>query len=138
MKIKAIIFDLNGCLGGSGGLFSVTKFGLILERLNKAGVKMFILSNGSGSMIKTNPAHAILVRKFFAGEYYSNNTGHFKPDPDALLEVLVDNNLSAEECLFIDDDEDNIAMAKKMGTSVIAHKENNQTIDDIIRVFDLD
>lgn len=132
---KAIIFDLNGVLGGSVGLFSVTQFGLMLEKIHKMGVKLFILSNGSGSMLKTNSNHTRLVRKFFTKEYYSNNTGHLKPDIDAWNEVFVDNELSANDCLFVDDDISNIEVAKKLGCEVILHSKNEVTIKKIGDMF---
>jgi len=115
MKVKAIIFDLNGCLGGPGALFAVTKFGLLIEEFKKHNIKLFILSNGTGSHLRSHPEHAQLVRKYFTGEYYSNMTGHMKPDEDAWSEIMVAWDLKPSECLFVDDSHENVTEANKIG-----------------------
>ena len=45
----------------------------------------------------------------------SGAEGYVKPDP-RLFQILIDRyNLKAEECIFIDDNPDNVAAARKMG-----------------------
>ena len=47
--------------------------------------------------------------------YYSFVVGQRKPDPEIFLKVIDDNNLKPAETLFIDDNPENIAAAKKLG-----------------------
>ncbi|RZW40293.1 MAG: hypothetical protein EX263_13355 [Flavobacteriaceae bacterium] len=49
-------------------------------------------------------------------QFYLSHEIHFrKPDTDIFEFLLSDNNLSAQECLFIDDTEENIITAKTLG-----------------------
>jgi len=47
--------------------------------------------------------------------YFSWQTGHQKPDEQAYLQVLDENKLNANECLYFDDSEANVASAKALG-----------------------
>ena len=55
---------------------------------------------------------------YFEREYYSCRMGMRKPDPASFEEILQQNQLVAEETLFIDDSPANIAGAKSVGIQV--------------------
>lgn len=82
---------------------------------------LFLLSN-------TNQAHIAtfikLIEKvcpieefenFFEGVYYSNIIGVKKPNAAPFLKILIENNLSADETLFIDDSIQHVKGAAKTG-----------------------
>jgi putative hydrolase of the HAD superfamily len=47
--------------------------------------------------------------------YYSWQTGFIKPDPGAWRNVLEDNNLKPEECIYFDDQDKNLKAAESLG-----------------------
>lgn len=55
---------------------------------------------------------------FFAKTYYSHLMGMRKPDKDIFLQVLAENDLVAEETLFIDDSPQHLATAEELGMQV--------------------
>ena len=92
----------------------------ILERLKKQ-FRTFLLSN-------TNKIHyddytAVIQREngisgldhLFEKTYLSHEMGLRKPDPEIFKVVLRENNLTAEETLFIDDSPQHIESAKSIG-----------------------
>ncbi len=56
---------------------------------------------------------------YFEREYYSCRLGMRKPDPTSFQEILRENNLKAEETLFIDDSLLNIAGAESVGVKAL-------------------
>ena len=93
----------------------------ILQRLKKAGYFIYGLSNWSA---ETFP---IAYKKYdffklFDGIVISGGVKAAKPDP-AIFEIMLNmNNLSAMECLLIDDSALNTAAAQKLGFFVIHFK----------------
>ena len=79
------------------------------------GVKIFILSNNfierANYYKKTFP----FLEEIFDKVYYSWQTGFVKPDPEAHKNLLAENNLKPEECIYFDDSKKNIEVAKKLG-----------------------
>ena len=51
----------------------------------------------------------------FHKEYYSHILGRRKPDPEAFKTILLENNLNANETLFVDDLLQNILSAREVG-----------------------
>jgi len=102
-----------------------------LEMVNKLRpqYKTFLLSN-------TNPIHIDWVNKqlfedykikslspFFDKAYFSYNIGYRKPSKEAFLIVLNENNLIANETIFIDDKHENLIPAKELGIHVYLKKD---------------
>jgi glucose-1-phosphatase len=97
---------------------------------------LFLLSN-------TNEIHAqsfteTVVREYghnvfegvFSGVYYSHRIGKRKPNADAFLHVLNENDLHAENVVFIDDSPQHIEGAKQTGIS--AHLLNGE-LEDLLK-----
>lgn len=63
--------------------------------------------------------------------YFSHEIGLKKPFKNIYNHVLTESDLIAEETLFIDDNEDNIIAAKKLGIQTIWLTENNLEYLDI-------
>lgn len=51
--------------------------------------------------------------------YYSWETGFVKPGKAAFEKLLSDSGLKAEECIYVDNQESNIATAKSVGVKAI-------------------
>jgi putative hydrolase of the HAD superfamily len=54
--------------------------------------------------------------------YFSWETGFVKPDQRAYKQVLEENHLKPEECIYFDDSEENIEAAKKLGIKAYKFK----------------
>lgn len=90
-----------------------------LQDLSKK-YRIFLLSN-------TNEIHKVKFHRIFEEQYgysfydlfernhYSHEMGKRKPDPAIYLQVLEENQLKAEESLFVDDAEENVVAAESVG-----------------------
>jgi len=109
----------------------------LLESI-KQQYRTFLLSN-------TNQIHCEVYTKDLQNTYGVNNLSHFfekvylsheihmrKPDSEAFMLILNENNLKPEETLFIDDTEQHIEGAKKVG--IITHYlrlKDGETIENL-------
>lgn len=65
------------------------------------------------------PAGEENLDRYFHRTYYSHRMHMRKPDADIFEQVLHDNNFLPHETLFLDDNADNIAGAKKLGIQTV-------------------
>jgi HAD superfamily hydrolase (TIGR01509 family) len=65
-------------------------------------------------------------RKYFKKNFISGDLGLAKPQPKIYLYVLNKLNAKPEECIFIDDKEENCIAAIKLGITSIVFKNTNQ------------
>jgi len=112
----------------------------MLERLKKE-YNVFLLSNTNATHINWVDQHLqrdyqLDIRYFehqlFRKAYYSHSLRLRKPEVEIYEFVLKDAGLKGQETLFIDDREDNIEGAKKLGI----HGYHHQIKDDIDAVID--
>lgn len=76
-------------------------------------------------------------RELFKMVYASNEIFCKKPDPMAWKRILSDNpHLSPEECLFVDDIEAYINVAKELGMHAFCFNMNKHSLDNIIQYID--
>ncbi len=68
-------------------------------------------------------------RGHFDNMYYSHEIGFRKPDADIFEFMLEDAQLKPEECLFIDDLEENTKMASTFGINIHTHNPKDNIID---------
>ncbi|MDR5589767.1 HAD family phosphatase [Christiangramia sp. SM2212] len=97
--------------------------------------KLILLSNTNDHHIEYIKKEVPFFKDFqdcFDAFYLSHEIGMRKPNPDIFEYVLDQNNLKAEECLFIDDTSENTDAAKKLGF----HTWNIEpTREDVIDLF---
>lgn len=106
----------------------------LLEKA-KSNYRTFCLSN-------TNKLHVEFIHKqlkktkgidnlnqYFEKVYYSQDIAMRKPDAEIFEKVLKENNLKAEETLFIDDTEEHILGAQKLGIQTIHLTEDLNLLD---------
>ncbi len=109
----------------------------LIQKLKKS-YRLFLLSNTNSlhyavyqDKLKIN--EHIELEDLFDKTYYSFKLGMRKPDKEIFVHVLNDNNMQAEECLFIDDSLEHIKAAEKLGIHCI-HLVNK----DLCSVFNPD
>lgn len=87
----------------------------------------------------TNPLHFEFIRKKFSilnhidQFFLSYEIGVKKPDPRIYFEVLKRSRAKAESVLYIDDREDLVAAARKMGFSALVFKSPKSLEKELIR-----
>ncbi len=90
----------------------------LLYRLKQSGSSLFGLSNWSAETFRrVRHQHAFL--NLFEDIVISGEVGLIKPDPRIFHLLLKRMGRRAEECLFIDDSEANVAVARELGLQVI-------------------
>ncbi|MFK7900004.1 MAG: HAD family hydrolase [Cyclobacteriaceae bacterium] len=101
--------------------------------------KTLVLSNTNSTHInevnkrlKDNTGISDLTELFTDTVYYSHDIGLAKPDIAIYQHILNDSNLVANETLFIDDKEENILGAQKLGIQTI-HLVKPTTILDVLQ-----
>jgi len=101
-------------------IFSLNTLVLDILRGLKDRYRLILLSNTDikrfGFIRKTFPEIFI-----FDGYVLSFEVGYMKPDPQIYTEALERAEAPAEECIFIDDMEENIKGAKKVGLDTVLY-----------------
>ena len=140
--IKTIIFDFGGVihsLGATtdgGDVLNGTSYALMLsfvEELKGKGYNVYLLSN-------TIQPHVDFFRSkglydYFDKVFLSNEIGLRKPDVKIYEHVIKDLGIKAEETLYVDDLEDNLTPAQKLGMGVILAQSPEQIISDVRKML---
>jgi putative hydrolase of the HAD superfamily len=111
--IKAIIFDLNGVFVKRGK--EVPEMVELGRKLKAQGLQIFFLSNNLKETTDYYLENFDFLHELPEKIYFSWQTGFIKPDEQGFQLILTENNLLANECLFIDDLDSNIQVAEKLG-----------------------
>lgn len=92
----------------------------IIERLRKKGVGIYLISNIS----RYFAAHEreVPILSLVDGCVYSSVCGMTKPDPAIFLHACEKFGLSAEDCFFVDDREENASAARSVGMGAYCFK----------------
>lgn len=97
--------------------------------------QLILLSNTNQLHINHIKEHVSFYEEFkncFDQFYLSHEINLRKPNADIFDFVLNENNLKAEECLFIDDTLENTQTAEQLGINVW---NNNPATEDIVDIF---
>ncbi|TYA71482.1 HAD family hydrolase [Seonamhaeicola marinus] len=100
-----------------------------------ASYKLILLSNTNAlhiEWIKQKVPHFMEFKNCFDKFYLSHEINMRKPDEYIFKFVLNENNCEAEECLFIDDNKDNIQTAKNMNINTW---HLNPKKEDVVNLF---
>jgi len=87
----------------------------LVNQIKSKGIKVFILSNNFAERTAYYKRKFPFLEKLFDKIYYSWQTGFVKPDPRAFTNLLTENNLRAEECIYFDNSKENIEVANNLG-----------------------
>ncbi|MDD4358400.1 MAG: HAD-IA family hydrolase [Candidatus Pacebacteria bacterium] len=115
--IKNIIFDLTGVIFINHKINSEL---INWIKLHKSEYGFYILTNN------TKEVKEILDKDIFNKIFTYSDTRFLKPDKRSFKHVLKEIGCLAEDCLFIDDSEDNISSARKLNFNIILFKNNEQ------------
>lgn len=74
------------------------------------------------------------IRSHFDHVFNSYNIGFKKPDVKAFQYVLNKLQVSPQECVFIDDEKENILIAKKLGFKPIKYEYNRKLLFDLEKI----
>lgn len=85
------------------------------KELRKKGIKVFILSNNFKERTEYYRKNFPEIFENVDGAYFSWETGLVKPDPQAYQNILRQNGLKPEDCLYFDDSSKNIEVARGLG-----------------------
>lgn len=94
---------------------AVSEMFLLAGKLKELGLKIFIFSNNFLERTDYYNRHFPQLEVVADGISYSWQTGLLKTDPRAYQKVLQDNNLKPGDCVFFDDSEENIKVARELG-----------------------
>ncbi len=92
-------------------------------------LKKYYLVFGLTNSCYENEESLVNDKKVFAlfeKIYLSHREAKKKPDQEAYLNVLEENNLLAEECVFIDNKQQNIETAQILGINSVLYKNSKQ------------
>ena len=102
------------------------------EQVKKSGYGIYILSNASDLFYSYFPRFMPL--DFFTGVFVSSDYLMLKPDVEIFTTFLNKYGLKGEDCLFVDDREDNVGGAKQAGMNIFQFKgDYNQVIDRLTK-----
>jgi epoxide hydrolase-like predicted phosphatase len=93
----------------------------------RAGIRTALLSNSWG--VDYYPRE--LLEELFEVVVISGEVGMRKPDPDAYLHTVERLGLRPEECVFVDDHDDNVEAARRIGMRIVHHRETPQTVEEM-------
>jgi putative hydrolase of the HAD superfamily len=101
----------------------------LIKKLKSEGFRLSILSN-------MFPYQAEIIkemggRSLFDDIFFSCEKGLKKPDLGFYELIVKEINIKPEECLFIDDKEENLLPAKKLGMKTILAKNQEQIVKDV-------
>lgn len=105
-----------------------------IKELKEKGYQVLFLSNYSYQMRELNP-EALSFVKYMDGGVFSCDVKFIKPDPDIYKCILDKYNLIPDECIFIDDNGDNIATAKSLGINAIQYLSFNQVREEMEKLL---
>ena len=99
--------------------------------LRRAGHRVYLLSNTNDMHWRYTrdvllPMDGLTTDDFFERVFLSYEMGLAKPDPEIFLQMMEAGNMEAADTLFIDDNRDNVEMARSLGI----HAYQNTDIDD--------
>jgi len=117
--------------------FPKERIWLLKELRNK--YRTFLLSNTNELHIEycnslLTESFALTLEQLFESAYYSNVLGMKKPDSGIYQYVLNQNDLKAAETLFLDDREENIEAAARLGIQTVLITQQRTMIDVISEI----
>jgi len=87
----------------------------LAEDLKARGLRIFVLSNNLAERADYYAENFTFLKTLPKKIYYSFETGLVKPDERAYRLILEENGLAPEECLYFDDSDANVAVARGLG-----------------------
>lgn len=86
-----------------------------VKNLKRKGLKILVLSNNFKERTTYYQKHFLEISPVVDKAYFSWKTGLIKPEPEAFRDILNENQLQPEECLYFDDSQTNVDSANFLG-----------------------
>ena len=113
------------------GMLTMRPFAIPLVRgLKEAGYGVFYLSNYSKKAYE-ECAESLAFMPFMDGGLVSFRAGKTKPSPDMYRLFLDTCGLRAEECVFVDDTEENVLAAEALGFTGLVFISYEKLLEDL-------
>lgn len=107
-----------------------------ISTLKDRGYRVYLLSNyGKTSFEAARDKGRLSFLPIVDGAVISYEVKIVKPEPGIYTALLEKYNLNAEECVFLDDKEENIAAAKALGFHGIVVQSREQAVEDLNKVL---
>ena len=103
---------------------------LVLDYVNilkDRGLKIFILSNNFRERTSYYRQNCPEIFKNIDKAYFSWETGFIKPNELAFRNILEENGLDPEECIYFDDSQKNVDVANSVGIHAIKYENLEKT-----------
>lgn len=101
-----------------------------IQSMKQNGYHVYILSN-YGRWTYENTTEALSFLKDVDGALFSFEVHQVKPEPEIYQSLLAKYQLKAEECIFLDDREENIEEAKKQGMEGIIFTTYEKALEEL-------
>ena len=96
----------------------------IVKKLKIRGYKVAILSNSIAPHAEFN--HQVGIYDEFPIRILSHEVGVRKPDPEIYRLALKELGIEPQEAIYVDDNDDNVEAARKLGMSAIKYEDPGQ------------
>lgn len=104
-------------------------------RLKKEGFSIYLLSNYPKNMFATHAQDSFDFMDLIDGLVVSSHVKLLKPCREIYDKLLETYRLKAEECVFLDDREENTAAAEKLGFRTVTVKNRCQAVNDFDNII---
>ena len=102
--------------------------------LKEKGYRVLFLSNYSEFIMNSKP-EVLDFLPYMDGGVFSCHVGMIKPDPAIYQKICDKYDLDPAECIFIDDNEDNVKAAREFGLNAILFTGYPETADRVPGTF---
>lgn len=124
---KTIICDIQGVLLISSG-FNENLADLLVKNKGKSYEKLILYSNLGSKSIESLENRYPEFFKFVDKTYSYECVQYPKPDSRGFKEILQENNIEANQTIFIDDSKGNVDVAREVGFETIYYKSSEDLI----------
>lgn len=101
-----------------------------IQKLKNQGYRIYLLSNYSKILFDIH-TRDMTIHDILDGRVISYEINYIKPEPEIYQSLLKKYNLIAEECLFFDDREVNLAAAKEQGFETVLVENENGLLEKL-------
>ncbi len=106
----------------------------LAKQLKQKGYKLFLLSNLATEHYEVLKTKYPEIAELFEGIVISAHVKMFKPHKQIYHHILEAYRLDAQECIFIDNQKENVDAAQECGITGITHKNINKTKHELVKL----
>ena len=123
--------NLRTAFSNIEGMLTMREYAIpLVKAMKEAGLHVYYLSNYSKKAYD-GCAGSLEFMPYMDGGLVSFLAGRTKPDPEMYRMFLLKYGLRADECVFIDDTEENVEAAKALGFSGIVFRDYESLLRDL-------